>query len=98
MSRPWCGPSAIASGCAPPRISRRMPPGLAMNLREIPLAKRGKNADTARLIKAETEALLAAMPDRSRTIALDVKAHRFSAAAKAKIEAAGGSVSVIELQ
>jgi large subunit ribosomal protein L15 len=32
------------------------------------------------------------------SIALSVRAHRFSAAAKAKIEAAGGSVSVIELQ
>jgi large subunit ribosomal protein L15 len=32
------------------------------------------------------------------SIALSVKAHRFSAAAKSKIEAAGGSVGIIELQ
>ena len=58
--------------------SRRMPPGLSLDLREVPLAKRGKNADTARLVKAESEALLAAMPARSKTIALDVKGKGWS--------------------
>jgi 23S rRNA (pseudouridine1915-N3)-methyltransferase len=58
--------------------SRRMPPGLALNLREIPLSKRGKNADTARMVKAESEALLAAMPAHSKAIALDVKGKGWS--------------------
>lgn len=58
--------------------SRRMPPGLPLNLREIPMSKRGKNADTARLVAAESEALLAAMPARSRTIALDVRGKAWS--------------------
>jgi 23S rRNA (pseudouridine1915-N3)-methyltransferase len=52
--------------------ARRMPPGLALSLREIPLAKRGKNADTQRLTGKESQALYAAMPARSRIIALDV--------------------------
>ncbi|MGD9020210.1 MAG: 23S rRNA (pseudouridine(1915)-N(3))-methyltransferase RlmH [Lysobacterales bacterium] len=58
--------------------SRRMPPGLALHLREIPLAKRGKNADIARALKAESAALLAAMPARSRAIALDVRGKGWS--------------------
>ena len=53
--------------------SRRMPPSLLLSLREIPLAKRGKNADTRRLTDRESKALLAAMPGRARVIALDVR-------------------------
>ena len=58
--------------------SRRMPPGLTLSLREIPLAKRGKNADTRRLTDTESKALLAAMPARARVIALDVKGKAWS--------------------
>jgi 23S rRNA (pseudouridine1915-N3)-methyltransferase len=53
--------------------ARRMPPGLALSLREISLAKRGKNADTKRLTAVESNALYAAMPKRARIIALDVQ-------------------------
>jgi 23S rRNA (pseudouridine1915-N3)-methyltransferase len=53
--------------------ARRMPPGLALSLREISLAKRGKNADTGRLTRVESQALYTAMPARARTIALDVR-------------------------
>lgn len=58
--------------------SRRMPPGLSLSLREIPLAKRGKNADTRRLTNNESEALLSAMPARARVIALDVRGKAWS--------------------
>ena len=58
--------------------SRRMPPGLSLSLREITLAKRGKNADTRRLTAVESTALHAAMPTRSRIIALDVKGQAWS--------------------
>jgi len=58
--------------------SRRMPPGLALSLREIPLAKRGKNADTRRLTTTESKALLAAMPARARVVALDVRGKTWS--------------------
>jgi 23S rRNA (pseudouridine1915-N3)-methyltransferase len=58
--------------------SRRMPAGLALSLREIPLEKRGKNADTKRLAATESEALLAALPARARAIALDVRGTTWS--------------------
>ena len=58
--------------------SRRMPPNLGLSLREITLARRGKNADTRRLKAAESQALYAAMPARARIIALDVQGHSWS--------------------
>lgn len=58
--------------------SRRMPPSLPLSLREIPLAKRGKNADTRRLTDTESKALAAAMPARARVIALDVRGKAWS--------------------
>jgi len=58
--------------------ARRMPPGLALTLREINLEKRGKNADTRRLAAIESRALLDAMPARARVVALDVRGHSWS--------------------
>jgi 23S rRNA (pseudouridine1915-N3)-methyltransferase len=58
--------------------ARRMPPGMTVSLREISLAKRSKNADTRRLTAVESKALYAAMPNRARVIALDVKGQAWS--------------------
>ena len=58
--------------------ARRMPPGLALSLKEITLAKRGKNPDTKRLTAVESRSLLQAMPARSRIIALDVQGQKWS--------------------
>lgn len=58
--------------------TRRIPSNLGLSLAEIPLAKRGRNADTARLKITESEALYKAMPDRARVIALDVKGQTWS--------------------
>ncbi|NOR20364.1 MAG: 23S rRNA (pseudouridine(1915)-N(3))-methyltransferase RlmH [Xanthomonadales bacterium] len=58
--------------------ARRMPPALSLSLREISLAKRGKNADTKRLTVTESKALLGAMPARARVIALDVQGQTWS--------------------
>lgn len=58
--------------------ARRMPPGLGLSLREIPLAKRGKNADTRRLCANESSALHDAMPKRANVIALDVRGQSWS--------------------
>lgn len=58
--------------------SRRMPSNLTLTLREIPLAKRGKNAATQRLKKTESHALFNAMPARARVIALDVQGQGWS--------------------
>ena len=58
--------------------ARRMPPELKLSIREIPLAKRGKNADTSRLMSKESQALLDAMPARARVISLDIKGRAWS--------------------
>lgn len=58
--------------------ARRIPNNLNLSLREIPLAKRGKNPDTRRLCATESDALYTAMPDRARVIALDVKGQSWS--------------------
>jgi len=58
--------------------ARRMPHGLGLSLREITLAKRGKNADTKRLTALESMALFDAMPKRARIVALDVRGQSWS--------------------
>ena len=58
--------------------ARRMPPGLALSLREISLSRRTKNADTKRLTAIESKALYDAMPNRARVIALDVRGQTWS--------------------
>jgi 23S rRNA (pseudouridine1915-N3)-methyltransferase len=58
--------------------ARRMPSGLKLSMREIPLARRGKNADTRRLTATESAALYAAMPQRARVIALDLTGRQWS--------------------
>lgn len=51
--------------------ARRMPRELNLELREIPLQKRGKNADLARLKRDEGRALLAATAPGDQLVALD---------------------------
>lgn len=58
--------------------ARRFPRGYALQLKEIPLARRGRNADIASLQEAEAEALLAAVPAGYRTIALDERGKQWS--------------------
>lgn len=52
--------------------AKRMPRECALELREIPLSARGKNADIARAIEKESESMLATIPAQERVIALDV--------------------------
>ncbi len=58
--------------------ARRFPRGLSLELKEIPLAKRARNADIDALRQAEGEALLAAVPRGHRPIALDGKGRQWS--------------------
>ncbi len=51
--------------------ARRFPRGFSLDLREIPLAKRSRNADIESLRNREGEALLASVPSGFRVIALD---------------------------
>lgn len=50
----------------------RLPSDCKLELTEITLGHRGKNADIQRAIRAEGERMLAALDDRTRVIALEV--------------------------
>lgn len=52
---------------------KRLPSELQLDIREIALAKRGKNADIARAMQQEGSAMLAAIAPRDVVIALDVQ-------------------------
>ncbi|HLT12930.1 MAG TPA: 23S rRNA (pseudouridine(1915)-N(3))-methyltransferase RlmH [Marinobacter sp.] len=52
--------------------SRRMPPELPLELTEIAMPHRGKNPDIPRLMQRESDAILAAVGQRDRVIALEV--------------------------
>ena len=58
--------------------ARRFPRGMPLALKEIPLAKRSKNADINSLRLVEGDALLAAVPDGHRLIALDEQGRQWS--------------------
>ena len=53
--------------------AQRMPKLCELELVEIAAKKRGKNADTARILRDEAQALSAAIPKGALTIALDRK-------------------------
>ncbi|HKK55095.1 23S rRNA (pseudouridine(1915)-N(3))-methyltransferase RlmH [Marinobacter sp.] len=57
---------------------RRMPPELPIELTEIAMAHRGKNPDIDRLMKREGEAILTALGDRDRVLALEVGGRSWS--------------------
>ena len=59
-------------------FSKRLPPECRINLIEIPPNKRTKNSDISRVIEEEGERLLAAVPARTRVIALDVNGKSWS--------------------
>ncbi len=52
--------------------AKRMPAELPVDLVDIPLSTRGKNADVARLIKREGEQMLAAVQPGERIVTLEV--------------------------
>ena len=51
---------------------RRMPAEIALTTRLLPLIKRGKNPDIARIVRDESRKLLAAVPQRAVMVVLDV--------------------------
>ncbi|HHJ40340.1 MAG: 23S rRNA (pseudouridine(1915)-N(3))-methyltransferase RlmH [Methylothermaceae bacteria B42] len=58
--------------------AKRMPKECRLALKEIPLKKRDKHTDTQRLIEQEGKQMLAAIPPRSRIIALDKDGHQWT--------------------
>lgn len=69
-------PAWVEAGVAEYR--KRLPPEISFETREIPLGKRGKNADIARAMAEEGAAMLAAIAPRDRVIALDVRGKSLS--------------------
>jgi 23S rRNA (pseudouridine1915-N3)-methyltransferase len=59
-------------------FAKRLPPECALRLVEVPAGKRGKNADIRRIVQAEGERMLAAVPGNARIVALDVKGSAWS--------------------
>ncbi|MFZ4702861.1 MAG: 23S rRNA (pseudouridine(1915)-N(3))-methyltransferase RlmH [Candidatus Methylumidiphilus sp.] len=58
--------------------AKRMPRECELKLREIPPAKRGKNADIDRAIAEEGQKMLAAIPAGDRVVALDLGGSEWS--------------------
>lgn len=63
-------PDWVAAGIAEYR--KRLPSELQLEIREIALGHRGRNADLGRALQQEGAQMLAAVPDRDTLIALDV--------------------------
>lgn len=53
--------------------SKRLPPEIKFEIKEIPLGKRGKGADLKRAIAAEGQQMLALIPKADKVIALEVR-------------------------
>ncbi len=59
---------------------RRLPAEIRINTVSLPLIKRGKNADIRRIVRDESRKLLAAVPDNSLPVVLDVAGQPLSTA------------------
>jgi 23S rRNA (pseudouridine1915-N3)-methyltransferase len=69
-------PAWVEDGVA--EYSRRLPPEIRFEIRELALGRRGRNTDIARAMAEEGDAMLAAIPARDRVIALDVRGRSLS--------------------
>ncbi|WP_299982404.1 23S rRNA (pseudouridine(1915)-N(3))-methyltransferase RlmH [uncultured Pseudoteredinibacter sp.] len=58
--------------------AKRLPRDFPVEVLELPLGPRGKNASIEKAIAKESEAMLAAIPDGDKVIALDVKGKPWS--------------------
>ncbi len=63
---------------------KRLPPELQIKTIEVPLIKRGKNADIKRICRDESRKLIAAVPSACALIALDVKGRKMTTEQLAK--------------
>lgn len=64
--------------------AKRLPPSCQLQLHEISLGKRGKNADIQRITGAEGQKMLAATPKGALLVALEVKGKSWSTQQLAK--------------
>ncbi|MDX1381979.1 MAG: 23S rRNA (pseudouridine(1915)-N(3))-methyltransferase RlmH [Xanthomonadales bacterium] len=75
-------PAWVQQGWA--EYAGRFPRGLTLALREIPLARRGRNAAVDSLRETEAQALLAAVPAGHRIVALDERGDQWTTAELAR--------------
>jgi 23S rRNA (pseudouridine1915-N3)-methyltransferase len=75
-------PAWVQQGWA--EYAGRFPRGLTLELREIPLARRGRNAAVGALRETEGQALLAAVPSGHRLVALDERGDQWTTAELAR--------------
>ena len=68
-------PAWVQSGVN--EYKKRFPPELKVELREVPMAPRGKNSP-AQAVARESNAIRKAVPVRDRLVVLDVEGHCFS--------------------
>lgn len=64
--------------------ARRLPRECALSLVEIPVQKRGANADVARLVEREGESMLSRVPRDAQVVALDERGKALSTRALAQ--------------
>ncbi len=69
-------PGWVEQGYA--EYARRLPPECSLALSEIALTKRPKGGDVARLIRAEGDKMLAAVPKGARVVTLEVTGRPWS--------------------
>lgn len=67
-------PSWVYQACD--EYIKRLPPELQIKTIEVPLIKRGKNADIKRIRRDESRKLIAAVPSGCALIALDVQGRK----------------------
>jgi 23S rRNA (pseudouridine1915-N3)-methyltransferase len=79
--------------------ARRLVGGVTLDLSELPLPKRSRGADVARLLDREGERMLAAVPAGARIVALDERGRGLSTAdLAARLEdwmGSGGDVALL---
>jgi len=56
--------------------ARRLPGDFRLLVKEVPMARRGRNADRKRILRRESEGLLDQTDARDTVVALDVKGRR----------------------
>ncbi|MCE9852892.1 23S rRNA (pseudouridine(1915)-N(3))-methyltransferase RlmH [Shewanella chilikensis] len=90
-------PDWVSKGFA--EYQRRFPRDMALELVEIPAGKRGKNADIARILQKEGEAMLAAIPKGNHIVTLDLPGRNWTtpelASAMEKWQLDGRDVSLL---
>jgi 23S rRNA (pseudouridine1915-N3)-methyltransferase len=90
-------PDWVERGVA--EYSKRFPPEIRLELRELPIGARGRDSNTAQAVARETESILKALPSRDKLVVLDVAGRSFSteqlAASLADWQMSGDNYSLV---